>query len=59
MANARQFSQIEGYCRQGTNVATPVSWRRQVRKSLEQIGDLLAPHPQALDEITRATTAGR
>jgi hypothetical protein len=39
--------------------ATPVSVRKHVRKSLDQIGDLLAPHPQALDEITRASSAGR
>jgi hypothetical protein len=34
--------------------ATPVSSRKRIRKALDQIGDLLAPHPQALEEITRA-----
>lgn len=39
--------------------ATPVSSRKYIRKSLDQIGDLLTPHPQALEEITRASSAVR
>ena len=37
--------------------ATPVSRRAQIRKSIARITDLLEPHPQALEEITRAATA--
>jgi hypothetical protein len=37
--------------------ATPLSSRKRIRKSIEQIADLLKPHPQALDEITRVSKA--
>ena len=37
--------------------ATPVSSRKHIRKAVAQITDLLLPHPQALEELTRA--AGR
>ena len=39
--------------------ATPLSSRKRVLKSIAQISEDLAPHPRALDEITRLTATKR
>ncbi len=39
--------------------ATPVSSRKNIRKSIDQISELLAPHPRALEEIARVSAGKR